>query len=1420
MRRPEHVCDERLLEDEPFCTRFLERDYTTQNRSRHGDDDWDQEVVEDLKSHPGALEAACAWLTIAFSSVEKEKPTLLAYEPTNADHRVFVHFYWLLREDIKHARDAQAARNAVNARRFLSQERSKRGLWSPPSPPAHSPSKRKASNERPSSSEEEDTSAARAQLAGRTSGPSSFRAAPLLSEGESSLTSLVDTDEDVPLSRDARDSLSTAPPRRHASNPGRLQRLMQRETKFQESARWGADWECESSADEPLPVKRRRAKTKKPRKGAVPPARPVERAPALPSIDAAPLLSDGESSLTSLADSDADVHPLPRDAGDSLSTARPRRHASNPGRLQQLMQKETKLQESARRSADLEDESSADELLLVQRSRAKTKKLRKSAVPATQDSSDEIPLKMKVSLSNRAKTNPVSVPTPGAPDVGVQSISAIVALKKGRGKKGKKSKKAPVTHMQKDEVTGRPALPQDDRPESISQPMLMLDSASSMHDVDTAATTSEPPLAATPVTGVPELSRSAPPRRPAHAQRKRLVKPRQPRTREVLDRSAKRARLAQDVPDLGGTLAQICRAPSEPREEAMKAGYAQCATDDADSVEQTILRPPAVPVAEQAAGSEEMPNVSATSPECPSAVSAASSVRLKRKRARGMPETAEGASSAMQPAAAPARAERLVVKLPALAELRKRVPPPLVHPESGVDLPRPATASEAVSTTAAVSDWEGEGEEDVQFPPTDSDSDGEVPLSMLRMRREPQVTSGGGGFSPPSAAHVKWKEPVVEMPKAPLRFLPPIWASSRQEVCESFNWFRSYQGGVYFVKDIVRGYLLSAFSSSRDIFAQDGRLIISHGGGKAESLHSKEGRAETQQASDQQAEDKSVRALLNTHRLGRPVVLLADDKYRLFPYDLAAKGCTYIVLGYYHIAHAWAERHPAENSHGHVVRYKFAFHWCQQQGDPWWIQPAAPSGSDNATVGSYSQELQHSTEPMPMLSSQSEPYAPSEPLAAVPCSGDALDLLASLAASQATFGCVAMDLSSPMANMLIDQTEHATEVPDPSKTKQRCRHCGRVWPLVYRQGWMCLKPTCSAFWILDQCPVPDELGYDDSFLLLVPCDHDKLEDLRPPLPVKKVLKGVTTARKFCKGWHCTKCGRLSSRYKWQYWECANCKAIYSVEEGRIRGYLELYVRPGKIWQQWINPDSGIQYLTPKSYEYPGGKNHYLQYILPCGRGRIIVVPGKNVINGPADKILKDYQRQANSGELQFRRWPLRQHKCRGVLLTNYFSQNTGEPYQYVGGTANTVSWDAASSAVHDARALIQQRMCQIGMADRARFNEILSAAYMEKQKMAFHSDSEKGLGPVVASLSLGSPAYMHFRLLAKHDTLTGKGANRIALTLYLRHGDVLVMDGAGVQEYYEHTVLPLNFRIAATARWIEPGHGRSSYAPTASSAQI
>ena len=78
-------------------------------------------------------------------------------------------------------------------------------------------------------------------------------------------------------------------------------------------------------------------------------------------------------------------------------------------------------------------------------------------------------------------------------------------------------------------------------------------------------------------------------------------------------------------------------------------------------------------------------------------------------------------------------------------------------------------------------------------------------------------------------------------------------------------------------------------------------------GGKAESVHCRDGLYTSTQASDQLADDKSVRSLLENYRTGRPLVLVIDDKYVLFPYELSAQDITYAVLGFYTISYAWGK---------------------------------------------------------------------------------------------------------------------------------------------------------------------------------------------------------------------------------------------------------------------------------------------------------------------------------------------------------------------------------------------------------------------------------------------------------------------------------------------------------------------------------
>ncbi|KAF7783026.1 hypothetical protein Agabi119p4_2402 [Agaricus bisporus var. burnettii] len=499
--------------------------------------------------------------------------------------------------------------------------------------------------------------------------------------------------------------------------------------------------------------------------------------------------------------------------------------------------------------------------------------------------------------------------------------------------------------------------------------------------------------------------------------------------------------------------------------------------------------------------------------------------------------------------------------------------------------------------------------------------------------------------------------------KPPLPGNPPIWAQSRQEVCESFDWFRSYQGGVYHSRNVARGYLLSAFAASRDIFTHGGRLIISHGGGKAQSVRTRQGQHIPQEAADQLAHDKSVRALLENYRTHQPIVLLIDDKYVQFPYDLGSKDITYAVLGFYTIVHAWAEYQPAENERGRVVRYKFAFQWCEAQGEPWWLKvdSSGSSGGEDLT-----RKLDDGLEYV------EQSFAPFEHIEAI---------------------------------------------------SMQCLMC------------QILAPASA---------------------LAIPA-----EKLEPRLP-GPTSPGLTTDYAYTRGWHCKDCGRLSCRYKWEHWECMHCKAVLPVAQRvRIATEFIFFAPPVSFKDSSIANDSGIEQQVFRIFElqpFDGSFGQCFTYRLPEGRGFIHHIKTSNPFwNKEADEIFEEYQEQASTGALPFRRWPLRAHKCRGALLTNYFSQNAGVPYQYVGGTENTLPFDKVPNAVVRARDLIQTRVKQALGRDET-FNEVLSAAYMERQKMAFHTDDEIGLGIARREFLGVSPSHS-FSATVMYLRWTGQGCS-------------------------------------------------------------
>lgn len=564
-----------------------------------------------------------------------------------------------------------------------------------------------------------------------------------------------------------------------------------------------------------------------------------------------------------------------------------------------------------------------------------------------------------------------------------------------------------------------------------------------------------------------------------------------------------------------------------------------------------------------------------------------------------------------------------------------------------------------------------------------------------------------------------------QLHKPPLPNSPPVWAQSRQELCESLSYFRAYQGGVYTHKQRAEGYLLDGYPARYDLWHSGGRYIISHGGGHS-ALDRLTGRVSL--VEDQVADGGSCAALISSWKAAHAIVLIAGNGYRLFPYSL--DNMNYVVLGYYHIVHAWEEPEPSSvNSRGYCVRWKFLFRWIEAQGSPWWLK-----GHDNK--------------------------------------------------------CILTNM--PILGLI-------------------CQHCGKHSVSIFGYGWVCTQSGCRAFFqLLDKTNVVTE-GYNSAFLAPredPPTVKNLKLEIRPKPPIQPVIHDnaeepqIATSRHFWKGFWCEKCGKLSCREFWTYWKCSNCNHTLA-----IKAVIQTPPQNRNVKvERFISKEAGI---TEKISRLGSGSKHYecITFTLPFNRGRIHLIKASGQSLQLADGIFRQYQLDASNDESFFRRYSMKTHKLKGRMLSHYFSQNSGEPYEYVGGTNNTVELNKYKS-VTEALEYIRSR-ATLALDYNPEFNEVLSAGYMAEQKMDFHSDGEKDLGPIVASLSLGSPAIMKFRPVPSKwmsddgQLKEGRKTPPVVIELTLRHGDALVMEGAEIQEYYQHAVHPCGFRIAATARRVD-----------------
>lgn len=376
-----------------------------------------------------------------------------------------------------------------------------------------------------------------------------------------------------------------------------------------------------------------------------------------------------------------------------------------------------------------------------------------------------------------------------------------------------------------------------------------------------------------------------------------------------------------------------------------------------------------------------------------------------------------------------------------------------------------------------------------------------------------------------------------------------------------------------------------------------------------------------------------------------------------------------------------------------------------------------------------------------------------------------------------------------------------------------------------------------------------------------------------------------------KGLVCSQCGRCNSREAWEGWECGNpeCDFTYSLPHASI---------PATALHDAYSPlSSGYAFskdwfssaIIPLRVDF--AHNYRINYFTIPGTDGFIahLIANKTINEEPGGP--EDMWTELQTADLGLRRRPLQCSTLQGPMLTQHFAVNYGMPYKFIAATASR-PFTTATPAITATRSRLNwaARHC-VGAAqhDQTEFNELLALGYFERQKIDYHDDGERGLGPTIATLSLGAPAVMKVRLKAKHhngvsksgvyvddaappvpgcvkhaerraahaqlDALDGeerkerlralprelglqaRGNAKDVLSMQLGHGDVVVMHGRKIQEYYEvsrflsclrlqrgilfsdvwekqHAVDPSGkLRFALTCRYIDPESLRAGDRP-------
>lgn len=671
-----------------------------------------------------------------------------------------------------------------------------------------------------------------------------------------------------------------------------------------------------------------------------------------------------------------------------------------------------------------------------------------------------------------------------------------------------------------------------------------------------------------------------------------------------------------------------------------------------------------------------------------------------------------------------------------------------------------------------------------------------------------------------------WREPLGL--KLEPQGKPEVWADSRQALCETLPYFKSPQSGCYQNDGHVYGFLFDSIGHCREYM--DENVIICRAGGGMES----DGNGGMVQRKDHSIQESQVQAVLNDIAHHNPLIAICGNRNAKARCNMPHQ---YSVLGWYKPTLVWSEKTAGKGEKmWTTVKYRLE---RLNRHKPAWHAPKESQVSDEDRA-------------------------------------------------------IAGDL-----------------------TIKECEECQKKYPQVYLRAWMCLNADCSRFWkfngLLDAPCGSEGLEYDPAFLL-----HDsghwndgqneeepEPAPLRPPVPDFGNSIGDNLTYVNTRGICCPNCGRCNSRRLFKGWICENAECDFDLPA------THRPVVPAMLHTPWDaaptlvrnrhDPKVGLivehkDGYKVSTYTFDGIKGCFIhaaatKQIVQEENGPDDMFANMQVEDmglerrtfavkmsgGKVDKSLSEGTESAavaltttseehqamvdqsqetiaaDDGELQAKK----QNFADGDLMTA-FSMNYGMPYKFVASGASRPFEEGPWPVAETRRRLnwAARKLLNNPESDMD-FNEELIFAYLEGQKIEYHDDGEEGLGPRIATLSLGGRAKMHMRMKMKYhvgcsktgifteeepvpggieyekrleiwkelqnlkgdtalynqrrkeipkelgifDKRTKKAEDLVTITL--SHGDIVVMDGYDIQKYLEHKVVPEGYlRFALTCRTV------------------